>query len=155
MQTGTGNRIEFWDSFGTPLKSKGKVRRYIDIGRLTKRPLAGTEKERQARPQTRAGARFAAPARIVRPVSSGVPCRGTPPPALDSKLGRDGGRRRCLSSACHEIHFEPRIGRRGEIRHLTTTSSRSRSPTTRITSVAVGYMGSRSTSRHDGGDDLG
>jgi hypothetical protein len=36
VQTGTGNRIEFWDSNGTPLKSKGKIRRYIDIGRLTK-----------------------------------------------------------------------------------------------------------------------
>jgi hypothetical protein len=36
VQTGTGNRIEFWDNHGTPLKSKGKVRRYIDIGRLTK-----------------------------------------------------------------------------------------------------------------------
>ncbi|MGI9433113.1 MAG: DUF1329 domain-containing protein [Myxococcota bacterium] len=36
VQTGTGNRIEFWDSHGTPLKSKGKVRRYIDVGRLTK-----------------------------------------------------------------------------------------------------------------------
>jgi hypothetical protein len=36
VQTGTGNRIEFWDNSGTPLKSKGKVRRYIDIGRLTK-----------------------------------------------------------------------------------------------------------------------
>jgi hypothetical protein len=36
VQTGTGNRIEFWDSHGTPLKSKGKIRRYIDIGRLTK-----------------------------------------------------------------------------------------------------------------------
>ncbi len=36
VQTGTGNRIEFWDSYGTPLKSKGKVRRYIDVGRLTK-----------------------------------------------------------------------------------------------------------------------
>jgi hypothetical protein len=36
VQTGTGNRIEFWDNDGTPLKSKGKVRRYIDIGRLTK-----------------------------------------------------------------------------------------------------------------------
>jgi hypothetical protein len=35
-QTGTGNRIEFWDSHGTPLKSRGKIRRYIDIGRLTK-----------------------------------------------------------------------------------------------------------------------
>jgi hypothetical protein len=34
IQTGTGNRIEFWDSIGTPLKSKGKVRRYIDVGRL-------------------------------------------------------------------------------------------------------------------------
>ena len=36
VQTGTGNRIEFWDNDGTPLKSKGKIRRYIDIGRLTK-----------------------------------------------------------------------------------------------------------------------
>jgi len=36
VQTGTGNRIEFWDTHGTPLGSKGKVRRYIDIGRLTK-----------------------------------------------------------------------------------------------------------------------
>ncbi|MCP5065327.1 MAG: DUF1329 domain-containing protein [bacterium] len=36
VQTGTGNRIEFWDGHGTPLKSKGKIRRYIDVGRLTK-----------------------------------------------------------------------------------------------------------------------
>ena len=36
VQTGTGNRIEFWDNSGTPLPSKGKIRRYIDIGRLTK-----------------------------------------------------------------------------------------------------------------------
>ncbi len=36
VQTGTGNRIEFWDATGTPLKSKGKIRRYIDVGRLTK-----------------------------------------------------------------------------------------------------------------------
>ncbi|HEY8154574.1 MAG TPA: DUF1329 domain-containing protein [Myxococcota bacterium] len=36
VQTGTGNRIEFWDAEGTPLESKGKVRRYIDVGRLTK-----------------------------------------------------------------------------------------------------------------------
>jgi hypothetical protein len=36
VQTGTGNRIEFWDSAGTPLSSKGKVRRYIDVGRLSK-----------------------------------------------------------------------------------------------------------------------
>jgi hypothetical protein len=36
VQTGTGNRIEFWDSHGTPLNSKGRIRRYIDIGRLTK-----------------------------------------------------------------------------------------------------------------------
>jgi hypothetical protein len=36
VQTGTGNRIEFWDSNGMPFKSKGKVRRYIDVGRLTK-----------------------------------------------------------------------------------------------------------------------
>jgi hypothetical protein len=36
VQTGTGNRIEFWDSHGVPLSSKGKIRRYIDIGRLNK-----------------------------------------------------------------------------------------------------------------------
>ncbi len=36
VQTGTGNRIEFWDRNGTPMKSKGKIRRYIDVGRLTK-----------------------------------------------------------------------------------------------------------------------
>jgi len=36
VQTGTGNRIEFWDSAGVPFKSKGKIRRYIDVGRLTK-----------------------------------------------------------------------------------------------------------------------
>jgi hypothetical protein len=36
VQTGTGNRIEFWDATGTPLSSTGKVRRYIDIGRLTR-----------------------------------------------------------------------------------------------------------------------
>ena len=36
VQTGTGNRIEFWDSEGVPFKSKGKIRRYIDVGRLTK-----------------------------------------------------------------------------------------------------------------------
>jgi len=36
VQTGTGNRIEFWDSHGTPLPSRGRVRRYIDVGRLSK-----------------------------------------------------------------------------------------------------------------------
>jgi hypothetical protein len=36
VQTGTGNRIEFWDASGTPLPSSGKVRRYIDVGRLTR-----------------------------------------------------------------------------------------------------------------------
>ena len=36
VQTGTGNRILFWDSHGMPFKSKGKIRRYIDVGRLTK-----------------------------------------------------------------------------------------------------------------------
>ncbi len=36
VQTGTGNRIEFWDANGTPLPSTGKVRRFIDVGRLTK-----------------------------------------------------------------------------------------------------------------------
>jgi hypothetical protein len=36
VQTGTGNRIEFWDAHGMPLKSKGRIRRYIDVGRLTK-----------------------------------------------------------------------------------------------------------------------
>ncbi len=36
VQTGTGNRIEFWDRQGTAFKSKGKIRRFIDVGRLTK-----------------------------------------------------------------------------------------------------------------------
>jgi hypothetical protein len=36
VQTGTGNRIEFWDNHGSPLENKGKIRRYIDIGRLNK-----------------------------------------------------------------------------------------------------------------------
>jgi hypothetical protein len=36
VQTGTGNRIEFWDANGTPLGNEGKIRRYIDAGRLTK-----------------------------------------------------------------------------------------------------------------------
>ena len=36
VQTGTGNRIEFWNRSGTPLESLGKVRRLIDVGRLTK-----------------------------------------------------------------------------------------------------------------------
>jgi hypothetical protein len=36
VQTGTGNRIEFWDNQGTPMGSKGRVRRYIGVGRLTK-----------------------------------------------------------------------------------------------------------------------
>ena len=36
VQTGTGNRIEFWDNEGSPFSSKGKIRRYIDIGRLNK-----------------------------------------------------------------------------------------------------------------------
>jgi hypothetical protein len=36
VQTGTGNRIEFWDNHGTPFASLGKVRRYVDVGRLTK-----------------------------------------------------------------------------------------------------------------------
>ncbi len=36
VQTGTGNRIEFWDAHGMPLRTKGKIRKYIDIGRLNK-----------------------------------------------------------------------------------------------------------------------
>ena len=36
VQTGTGNRIEFWDRDATDFPSKGKVRRFIDVGRLTK-----------------------------------------------------------------------------------------------------------------------
>jgi hypothetical protein len=37
VQTGTGNRIELWNGHCTPLPSKGKIRRFIDIGRLNKR----------------------------------------------------------------------------------------------------------------------
>ncbi len=35
VQTGTGNRIEFWNRSGTPMDSVGKMRRFIDVGRLT------------------------------------------------------------------------------------------------------------------------
>ncbi len=36
VQTGTGNRIEFYDHHGVPISNKGQIRRYIDVGRLTK-----------------------------------------------------------------------------------------------------------------------
>jgi len=36
VQTGTGNRIEFWDRSGTPMDNVGQIRRFIDVGRLTK-----------------------------------------------------------------------------------------------------------------------
>lgn len=36
VQTGTGNRIEFYDHNGVPMKNKAKIRYYIDVGRLTK-----------------------------------------------------------------------------------------------------------------------
>ena len=36
VQTGTGNRIEFWDRVGTPMQSRGQIRRFIDVGRLSK-----------------------------------------------------------------------------------------------------------------------
>ena len=36
VQTGTGNRIDYWDNRGTPLRTRGKIRRYIDLGRLNK-----------------------------------------------------------------------------------------------------------------------
>jgi Protein of unknown function (DUF1329) len=36
VQTGTGNRIEFWNSSGRPEVSRGKIRTLIDIGRLNK-----------------------------------------------------------------------------------------------------------------------
>ena len=36
VQTGTGNRIEFWDRNTNFFKNKGRIRRFIDVGRLTK-----------------------------------------------------------------------------------------------------------------------
>jgi hypothetical protein len=36
VQTGTGNRIEMWGNEGSPMPSKGKIRRYIDLGRLNR-----------------------------------------------------------------------------------------------------------------------
>src|SRR5690606_1265435 len=35
VQTGTGNRIEFWDNHGTPMESTRRLQRYIDVNRLT------------------------------------------------------------------------------------------------------------------------
>ena len=36
VQTGTGNRIEFWNRTGDPFKSKGRLRRWLDVGRLSR-----------------------------------------------------------------------------------------------------------------------
>ena len=36
VQTGTGNRIEFYNNTGAPFKSRSAIRRYVDIGRLNK-----------------------------------------------------------------------------------------------------------------------
>jgi hypothetical protein len=36
VQTGTGNRIEGWTANGAPVGNPGKIRRLIDVGRLTK-----------------------------------------------------------------------------------------------------------------------
>jgi len=36
VQTGTGNRIEFWNANGHPETSRGKIRALVDIGRLNK-----------------------------------------------------------------------------------------------------------------------
>jgi hypothetical protein len=36
VQTGTGNRIEFWDAAGKRIGNKAQIRRYIDVGRLTR-----------------------------------------------------------------------------------------------------------------------
>jgi len=36
VQTGTGNRIEFWDAAGRRIGNKAQIRRYIDVGRLTR-----------------------------------------------------------------------------------------------------------------------
>ena len=36
VQTGTGNRIEYWEANGTPLPTLGQTRMYIDVGRLTR-----------------------------------------------------------------------------------------------------------------------
>lgn len=36
VQTGTGNRIEFWDAAAKRVGNKAQIRRYIDVGRLTR-----------------------------------------------------------------------------------------------------------------------
>ena len=36
VQTGTGNRIEFWDASAKRVGNKAQIRRYIDVGRLTR-----------------------------------------------------------------------------------------------------------------------
>jgi hypothetical protein len=36
VQTGTGNRIDFWNGHGEPLSSRGRIRRYITVGRLNR-----------------------------------------------------------------------------------------------------------------------
>lgn len=36
VQTETDHRIESWNRIGTPFKSRGKIRHFINVGRLTK-----------------------------------------------------------------------------------------------------------------------
>jgi hypothetical protein len=36
VQSGTGNRIEYWNSDGVPIRGDGEVRGFIDLGRLNK-----------------------------------------------------------------------------------------------------------------------
>jgi hypothetical protein len=36
VQTGTGNRIEFWGAHGAPFDRRGEIRKYIDIAKLNK-----------------------------------------------------------------------------------------------------------------------
>jgi hypothetical protein len=36
VQTGTGNRIDFWDVIHRPLSSGKEVRQLLDVGRLTR-----------------------------------------------------------------------------------------------------------------------
>jgi hypothetical protein len=36
VQTGTGNRIEFWSAHGAPFDRRGEIRKYIDIAKLNK-----------------------------------------------------------------------------------------------------------------------
>ena len=88
VQTGTGNRIEGWTANGAPVGNPGKIRRLIDVGRLTK----GRYNHQQASPFSRS------PPRCSRPRSPAPRSRSSWRPAADASTSAATPRSRCAAS---------------------------------------------------------